>query len=322
MEFFRPCQRLKSNSEPTRSVKRETGPQMKTSRRDFLSLLAISAAALSCPAQQLKKEYKIIGFTKPFQNLSHQATAETVAEIGWDGIECPVRPKGQIEPDRATEELPKLIEALKQSGKEVTLITTAITRADQPGAEKLLRTAASLGVKRYRLGFMNYHDKSPIPDQLSQFTAALKDVAAMNKEIGICGGVQNHSGRDYFGAAIWDIWTAIKDLDPQYLGSFFDIGHATIEGGLSWPNEARLMAPHMMTVSVKDFLWEKNTRGPASKWVPLGEGLIDPAFFKWLRTTSFDGPISHHAEYDHGSGKIMVDKLKRDIRVLREWLAA
>ncbi len=206
-------------------------------------------------------------------------------------------------------------------GKEVTLITTGITRADHPGAETLLRTAAKLGVKRYRLGFFKYAKQRAIPEQVREFAAQLKDVAAMNREIGITGGIQNHSGSDYFGAAVWDIWTAIQDLDPRALGIFFDIGHAQIEGGLSWPTEAKLMRPHMMTVSVKDFVWEKTAQGARAKWVPLGEGLLSRGFFDWLKGTGFEGPISHHAEYDHGAGKEMVGRLGQDVRTLKAWMA-
>src|SRR6266496_3651040 len=103
------------------------------SRRDFVTTAAAAGIGLAiCPAELVaqgdaENRYKIIGFTKPFQNLSLDDTADTVAEVGWDGIECPVRPKGQIEPDRAPDELPKLVEALKKRGKELTIMTTAIT---------------------------------------------------------------------------------------------------------------------------------------------------------------------------------------------------
>jgi len=289
-------------------------------RRQFIAAAALAAASPQLLAQT-PRAYKIIGFTKPFQNLSAEQCADTVAEVGWDGIECPIRPQGQVEPERAADGLPKLIEALKKRGKEITVATTGITSATQPGAEQLLRTLSKLGIKRYRLGFFKYTDKKSIPDQLKEVAAAAKDLAALNKEIGITGGIQNHSGHDYFGAPVWDIWTAIKDLDPAALGSFFDIAHATIEGGSSWPIEAKLMARHMMTVSVKDFVWEKTASGGKSKWVFLGDGLVDKSFFKWLKTTPFDGPISHHVEYDHGEGKPMIAKIQNDMKVLRAWLA-
>ena len=50
--------------------------------------------------------------------------------------------------------------------------------------------------------------------------------------------------------------------------------------------------------------------------------MVDKAFFKWLKTTSFAGPISQHHEYDHGEGKPMIAKMQKDLKVLREWLAA
>jgi sugar phosphate isomerase/epimerase len=297
-------------------------------RRHFAKNIALTTAALaagfgtdSAPAQSAAKSYKIVGFTKPFQNLDAEQTADTITEIGWDGIECPVRPQGQIEPERAADELPKMIEALKKHGKELTIVTTSILSATQPGAEKLLRLAANLGIKRYRLGFFSYNPKKTMPGQVQEYIAIFRDLAALNKEIGITGGIQNHSG-EYFGAAIWDAWLALKDLDPHYLGNFFDIGHASIEGGLTWRNHARLMQPHFMTVSVKDFVWQKQPKGGAkSEWVPLGEGLLNKDFFKWLKTTPFDGPISHHAEYKLGSGKPMIEQLRKDVEVLRGWVA-
>ena len=291
-------------------------------RRTFLktTTMATIAAAASPAFAQTKFRYKLIGFSKPFQALGHEECADTVEQIGWDGIECPVRADGQIKAPQAPDELPKLIEALKKRGKEVTVITTDVKDADKD-SEKLLRLAAKLGIKRYRLGFFEYDKSKAIPDQVKAMTSRLAEIAAMNKEIGILGGIQNHSGSERFGCAVWDIWTAIKDLDPHYLGNFFDIGHATIEGGSSWPIEARLMQPHMMTVSVKDFVWEKTPKGGRSKWVPLGEGLVSRSFFDWLKTTNYNGPIDHHAEYDHGKGDEMIAKLKKDVAVLREWLA-
>jgi hypothetical protein len=82
-----------------------------------------------------------------------------------------------------------------------------------------------------------------------------------------------------------------------------DIGHASVEGGLSWPIEARLMERRLTAVFVKDFLWQRTDRGWREQWVPLGEGMVDRAFFQWLKTTNFSGPISQHHEYDHGAGR-------------------
>src|SRR2546425_12784750 len=111
------------------------------SRRQFVEKSAIAAAAvtvgqLAAFAQSMPR-FKIISFSKPFAHLSFDETADLVAEVGWDGIECPVRSKaGQIAPEKVEEDLPKMVEALKKRGKEVTIVTTEITKID-PLAEKI-----------------------------------------------------------------------------------------------------------------------------------------------------------------------------------------
>ncbi len=302
-------------------------PPCEPSRRRFLAS-AVAAAAATCflrpdsvvAQANTKPRYELLGFSKPFQKLGFGQTADVVAEVGWDGIECPVRPGGQIEPERAADELPRLVEALRKRGKSLGLLTTAITSADQPHAESLLRLAAQLGIKRYRLGFLNYAADKPIPAQLAEIQAQLADLSKLSLELGLQAGFQNHSGATNVGAPVWDLWTVIKDLDPRAIGVCFDIGHATLEGGLSWPIDARLLQPRYTAVFVKDFVWQKRDGRWQADWVPLGQGMVDPQFFTWLQTTDFAGPIVQHHEYDHGQGAPMIAKMRKDLAVLREWL--
>jgi sugar phosphate isomerase/epimerase len=280
--------------------------------------LTAAPALLAQPAPK----YKIIAFSKPFQNLSADETADFVTEVGWDGIECPVRAKGQIDPARVEEELPKMVEAMKKRGKEVTIITTDVKSAKDPLAQKVLRTASKLGIKRYRLGFWKYDVKRSIPEQVEEIHGELRDLVALNKELGLYAGFQNHSGADQVGAPIWDIYNMIHDLDPKHIGICFDIGHATIEGGLSWPIEARMMEPFYTAVFVKDFSWKKTDKGWKAEWCPLGEGQINPKFFQTLKKSKFSGPICQHHEYPLKPGKEMLAPMKKDLAVLKEWLAA
>jgi len=307
------------------------------SRRDFLAAgTAVSALALAgapllaadkkksggkTPALP-KKKYKIIAFSKPFADKSPDETADIVAEIGWDGIECGVRAKAtHIQPERVEEDLPKMVEALKKRGKEVTIVTTDITQLN-PLGEKVLRTVAKLGIKKYRLGFSKYvKDKHP-SQVATEVGAALKDIAALNKELGLQSGWQNHSGVDYVGAPIWDLWMMMKDLDPKHMGVCFDIGHATVEGGLSWPTQARLIEQRLVAVYCKDFYWEKGPKGWAPTWVNFGTGTVHKSFFDWLRTTSFEGPLSQHHEYKTlGTGAEMIANFKKDLAALKAMLA-
>ena len=239
------------------------------SRREFIQRTSLGAALALTPlsdlaareARQPRARWKVIAFSKPFTNLSFDDTADLVADVGWDGIECPVRKAStHIVPERVDDDLPKMVEALKKRGREVSLITTDITGVDR-SAEQILRTAAKAGIRRYRLGPLRYAADKPITDQVEQFKARLRDLAQLNKTVGIQGGIQNHSGQDYFGAPVWDAYEAIRDLPPADMGIAFDIGHATLEGGLSWPLQVRLAEPRYSLVYVKDFRWEKQERG-------------------------------------------------------------
>lgn len=301
-------------------------PSDSLSRRQFaartsLAALAAPATLLSAAPAKPGGRNKIIAFSKPFQNLSYDDTADVAAEAGWDGIECPVRPKGQIEPERAADELPKLAAALKRRGLEVGIMTTGIKSAGEPHAESTLRAAAALGIGRYRMNYWKYDRKRSIPEQLNEIRPQLKDLAAMNKEIGIQGCCQNHSGKNYVGAPIWDLYDLMKDLDPRHIAACFDIGHATVEGGYAWESHVHLMQPHFGAVYVKDFKWEKQEKGWKAAWCPLGDGMVNKDFFTTLKKSSFDGPISQHHEYDHGEGKAMIQLMQKDLKVLRQWLA-
>ena len=289
------------------------------SRRRFLQLTGSGLLATSLRAEA-ESPWPVITFSKPFQSATFERTAEIASEVGWQGIELPLRVKGQIEPERVADDLPKLVDALKARGLQVGLITTDIVATNTPHAEKVLRTAKALGITRYRLGFIKYKDGQSPSAQLDGLKLQMRDLAAMNRELGVQGGLQNHSGAAYVGCAVWDIFELVRDLKPAELGICFDIGHATLEGGTSWPIEARLMEPHLVCVYVKDFAWERGANGFVSKWGPLGGGMVRREFFTWLKGSTYRGPISQHVEYIEGDTPENLAQMKRDYAVLREWL--
>ncbi len=267
-------------------------------------------------------ERPILAFSKAFQHLGFEDTADLVAEVGFDGIDCPVRKGGHVVPERVEDDLPKLVAALKKHGRHLPSIVTDVTGVGDPLTERVLRAASKLGIRLYRLGFMNYQPDTPLPKQLDEVRARLRDLVALNKELGMCAGFQNHSGGTNIGGPVWDIYEVIRDLDSEHIGTFFDIAHATIEGGHSWELHARLMQPFFKAVYVKDFLWQKEDRGWESRWCPLGEGMVSRKFFAKFVRAGFGGPIVQHHEYPLGTGRELVSALKKDLATLRTWLAA
>jgi sugar phosphate isomerase/epimerase len=264
----------------------------------------------------------MVAFSKAFQNLNYDETAALVAEVGWDGIECPVRQGGQVLPERVEDDLPRLVEAMKKCGVSIQIITTDIRGPRDALTEKVLRTAARLGIGHYRMAHIRYRKDQPIPQQLREHKPAFRDLAALNREVGICGGYQNHSGSDYLGGAVWDIYELIQDLDPKCLGIHFDIGHATVEGGMIWPVHAQLMRPFFSAVYVKDFIWAQTGSKWQVKWCPLGEGMVQRSFFDSLKASGYAGPISQHHEYPLGNKTEMTAAFKADLKALQRWLPA
>ena len=295
-------------------------------RRQFTALAGALASSIALPnwlqaaAAKRGKSYKFCAFIKFLQPLKYDELADAIAEAGFDGVEVTARQKeSYIHPERAGEELPRFQEALKKRDLEITILTTDIMSADEPNAKSMLLAAASLGIKRYRLGFYRYDLKRPILPQLPGLQPVIKDIAAMNREIGIAGMWQNHAGADMVGATIWDMHSLIKDYPVKELGCVFDIRHAAAEAGEAWPVYYDLMKPHISALSVKDFRWEKRKCVHA----PLGEGNVDPKFFRMVRDSEFDGPISVHVEYlPKASAQENLAAIKRDFRTLQGWLSS
>jgi sugar phosphate isomerase/epimerase len=298
------------------------------SRRGFLARMAAAGPAMmllgagpGLAQSEAPRKYKIGGFTKPFQDIGFEQTADLVAQVGWEGIECPVRKGGQVLPEKVGEDLPRLAEALKKRNLEIFTIATDIRNASDPLTEKVLRAAAGVGVKIYRLASLHYDLRRPLPPQMEKFKAELKELQALNRELGMCAAYENHSGTDLFGAAIWDVYEVIKGWDAKEFGFCYDTGHAIIEGGLDWRVQFELIKSRISALYVKDFVWQKKGGRWSQEWCPFGQGMVERPFFEEIRKSSFSGPVIQHLEYPAARGREMIEALKRDREVLGQWLS-
>jgi sugar phosphate isomerase/epimerase len=306
-------------------------PFTELSRRDFLcrSALAASTLALS-PAGTVAAfgaqsvSGPIVVFTKVYQtlNLNYDDAAAVTAEAGLDGIDCPVRPGGEVSPERVVDDLPRYVEALRRDNLQMPLLTTAITSPSSPHAETVLRVAKKLGVQFYRLGFIDR--QKDLPSQVREIRAQLKDLAAFNKEIGLGALLQNHSpaGHTYFGGDLSELEQAVEGFEPAQIGVAFDIGHALVVHGDAWRAHFAKLKSQFKIAYVKDV---KRSGG----WVPFGAGDIGgTGYFELLRQMNYQAPISLHIEFDwtdEGKSKnrtALVKALKDSSRILRQWLSA
>ncbi len=302
-------------------------PITELSRRLFVGAMAAAATSK-------QGGLKLAIFSKHLQWAKWDEMAAVAAECGFDGIDLAVRKGGHVEPEHVADDLPRAFEAVRKAGLDVPMITAGIIDAQSPHAESILKAASTLGIRNYRWGGFKYDDSKPIPEQLEALKPRVKALADLNRHYNVTAMYHTHSGLEV-GAPIWDLWEILRDSDPKLTGINYDIGHATIEGGLGgWIRSAQLAGPYMRGVALKDFRWEKNAKGNWSpQWCAAGEGMVSfPKFLALLKERQFSGPVQIHYEYsglggaEHGNTKLeipkreVVAKMKRDAGFYREKL--
>ena len=303
---------------------------MKLSRRDFVQTAGVAAATVSAGlatlhswARPAKAASPIVVFSKVYQalKLTFAQAAEVTAEAGIDGVDCPVRPGGEILPENAAKDLPRYVEALRSRGLTMPLLTTAITGVESPHTEDILQAAKAAGVQYYRLGFIPRN--GDLPEQIKSVREKLIPLAALNKKIGIGALIQNHSpaGKSFLGGDLAEMEAVLEGFDPAQIGLAFDIGHAWVVHGPQWRTHFDKLKPYFKIAYVKDVK-------PGPQWVRFGEGdLAGTGYFRLLRELNYHAPVSLHIEFDwmeEGKAKDrahLVSAIKESAAVLRSWLA-
>lgn len=288
------------------------------------------------PGDDRSDAFKISLFSKHLQWLDYENMARVAAEIGLDGVDLTVRPQGHVLPENVEKDLPKVMEAVKKAGMNIYMIATAILDADDPLTDKILKTASSLGIRHYRMGWMHYDEKKSVEENISLVQAKLSRLAELNEKYSISGEYQNHSGVGaegiYFGGAVWDLAEVLKNVDSPRVGSQYDIYHATVEGANTWPVGLKLISPYIRSIDIKDFKWTERDGKAKNESVPLGEGIVDfKRYFSFLKQYKIEVPVSLHCEYPLGgaesgantltiNGEDVISAMKKDLITLKNWL--
>lgn len=286
-------------------------------RRQF-----IAAAVVASPLKasiQINSHPRLCIFSKHMAQFGWKELGRKAKELGFDGVDLTVRPKGHVLPERVKEDLPRALDAIRAAGVDVPMITTDLKSAANPAAGPTFETARKLGIKLLKPGYWNYtKDRTVLQTQVEvrqNFQSLLK-LAMQN---GVTLGLHNHSGA-YVGAALWAYRDLLQDVDPKWAGYYFDPGHATIEGGLYvWRISLELVAPRLKMVAMKDAYWDKSNGRWRPRWVPLGGGMVDwPEVYRAFAKAGFNGPISLHVEYP---AKDELEAIAQDLAFMKKQVA-
>jgi sugar phosphate isomerase/epimerase len=288
------------------------------------AVLAGAAALLATPATARPK-LKVSIFSKHLPDVQGLELAKAAVELGFDGLDITVRKGGHVLPERVRQDLPPLVQILRGANVEPAMVTTEIADADTPYAEDILRTLSEVGIHHYRFGAFRYTNDKPVAAQLDAFKPRLEKLAKLNAKYQTTAMYHTHSGVNLVGAPIWDLHILIKDIDPKLVGINYDIGHATIEGGLGgWIASWGIAGAHVRGIALKDFVWAKDDRGRwRERWCPIGEGMVRwDEFCRMVAASDFNGPVQIHYEYPLPKDTPGIyAAYKKDLRAIRGYFA-
>lgn len=223
-------------------------------------------------------------------------------QIGYDGVDLTVFDGGHVDPKITNVDMVRAIESVRGAGLEVPMISTVLNGVADMTMYGILAITGHTQVHLYRTGFWTWATpQSPVPDiprRLAQVRTDLNNLMQIGRNYQMAAMFPNRAG-GYVGGALWDVQAIIGDMDPAWIGYYFDPSQATAEGAVSgWEIALRLALPRLKAVALQDFTWAKNGTGWQMQMCPLGQGVVDwTSFFRILSEARFTGPISIHQEY-------------------------
>jgi len=242
-------------------------------------------------------------FTKPWK-MPLAELGEFVRALGVDGIELPVRPGFQVEPENVATALP---EAARQLGEFGVKIMSIAGPVDEP----TIAACAEAGVPIIRVCVTIGEDGYMATEKRVQ--EEYDAVVPLLDKYGVTLGVQNHCARCVCNAM--GIRHLIEKYDPAHVGAVWDAAHSALDGedpelGLD------IVWSHLCMVNLKNAFWRRVT-GPEAEvvqwesyWTTGRQGLASwPRAAAELKKRNYRGVICLCAEY---SDQDSVDRLIRE----------
>lgn len=243
-----------------------------------------------------EKRIQFSVFTKPWRTMPLQELASKVRKLGFDGIELPVRPGFQVEPENAERDLPGAsalmadfaLKIFSVAGSTDDRTIAACAAAGVP----LLRTMIAIGPEGYLASVANTQRVfDGLLPALERYQVTL--------------GVQNHCGR--FVQNAMGLKHLLEPYDPKRIAAVWDAAHNALNG--EEPELALdIIWQHLALVNLKNAFWQR-TNGPEAEsaiwqpyWTSGRHGLASwPRVVAELRRRAYQGVVCLTAEYSDES---------------------
>jgi sugar phosphate isomerase/epimerase len=231
-------------------------------------------------------------FTKPWK-LPLPELGRFVRGLGFDGIELPVRPGFQVEPERVATDLPEAARRLADEGVRIFSIAGP---ADQPTIE----ACAGAGVPVIRI--MVELKKTDVLAQMEQIQREYDALVPHLDRAGVTLGLQNHC--DWFVANAMGLHCLLEKYDPRHVAAVWDAAHNALEG--EQPEIAiDILWPRLCMVNLKNAHRRPAGQGDSGEalwrvsWCTGREGIASwPRVAAELKWRGYRGVLCLTAEYD------------------------
>ncbi|MBN1249683.1 MAG: sugar phosphate isomerase/epimerase [Anaerolineae bacterium] len=231
-------------------------------------------------------------FTKPWKTVSLEELGEFVAGLGFDGIEFPVRPGYQVEPESVAT-LPDAAQTLGEFGVKILSVAG-------PTDEATIAACAEAGVPTIRVMAPIQRGES-YPEAEARYRRTYDALVPLLDRYGVQLGVQNHFGR--FVANAVGLQRLVAPYDPRHIAIVWDAAHEALNGNdldlaldLAWS--------HLCMVNLKNAYWRR-VNGPEAElaawqvyWTAGRHGQASwPSVVADLKARGYEGVVCLPAEY-------------------------
>jgi sugar phosphate isomerase/epimerase len=261
-------------------------------------------------------------FTKPWKAMSLPELGEFVAEMGFDGIELPVRPGFQVEPEHVAR-LPKAAETLARCGIQIFSVAGPTDEATIAAYAEAAQVSGMQEMPTIRICVRIDKDDDYLSGE-ARLQSEFDVLVPLLDKYGVRLGIQNHCGRNVANAM--GLRSLISRYDPRHIAAVWDAAHNALQG--EDPDLALdIVWSHLCMVNLKNAYWKRMT-GPEAEvaqwhwyWTNGRQGLASwPRVASELEVRDYSGVVCLTAEYsDHDSVNRLIQE---DVAFAKELLGS
>lgn len=192
-------------------------------------------------------------FTKPWKTLSPDELGELVSRLGFNGVEFPVRPGYQVEPEDAEKGLERLSNVLSGYGVRIASVASSTDERVFAGCQ-----AAGCRILRIMAPFDRAQGFFAGADELRRKLHSLEPLC---EKYGVTIGVQHHYGFGVFNTM--ELRYLLRDFDPRYVAAIWDAAHSALSGEI--PQQAlEIIYDKLCLVNLKT-AYQRRINGPEAE---------------------------------------------------------